>query len=177
MVPSNSGGICVQECYEDIDCSNIQLCCSNGCGHTCVMPGIAIIFIHRKPAKVFCGSFCDDISIFYVSFCFSQNVTHQRKGLQTKLLGQWWIMVNVPQAAEPRVLLMGRDCAVNTSGKCQIHQVNKSPINCRQRPTFGNLCTKLSLIPLKHRLILWCWWVILIVFPFSVPEGVVVCFL
>ena len=70
VVPSNSGGICVQECYEDIDCPNIQLCCSNGCGHTCVMPGTTIIFMHTKPAKrnILRKFLWCDSSIFYISF-------------------------------------------------------------------------------------------------------------
>ena len=31
-------GICVEECGEDNPCPSGKICCSNGCGHTCV-PG------------------------------------------------------------------------------------------------------------------------------------------
>lgn len=29
-------GTCAEECTSDDDCSSGQLCCSNGCGHTCI---------------------------------------------------------------------------------------------------------------------------------------------
>ena len=31
-------GICVDQCSDDDDCSDGQLCCSNGCGHVCLDP-------------------------------------------------------------------------------------------------------------------------------------------
>mmetsp|Transcript_70618 Transcript_70618/g.199378 ORF Transcript_70618/g.199378 Transcript_70618/m.199378 type:complete len:211 (+) Transcript_70618:49-681(+) len=37
--PTPTGtGICVQECDTDADCSGGKICCSNGCGHVCVVP-------------------------------------------------------------------------------------------------------------------------------------------
>ncbi|KAL3869868.1 hypothetical protein ACJMK2_042495 [Sinanodonta woodiana] len=36
ICPGPSGvGICVEECSSDADCPAGQMCCSNGCGHTC----------------------------------------------------------------------------------------------------------------------------------------------
>ena len=32
------GGACVEACSSDSDCSDGQLCCSNGCGHECMSP-------------------------------------------------------------------------------------------------------------------------------------------
>ena len=86
MVPSSSGGICVQECYEDIDCPNIQLCCSNGCGHTCVMPGTTIIFMHTKPAKrnILRKFLWCDSSIFYISFFLFTECDTSKKGFTNK---------------------------------------------------------------------------------------------
>ncbi len=31
-------GICVEACASDIDCTETQKCCSNGCGHVCMDP-------------------------------------------------------------------------------------------------------------------------------------------
>ena len=40
MCPSADSlfGICIEECSRDMDCKDEQKCCSNGCGHSCVMP-------------------------------------------------------------------------------------------------------------------------------------------
>ena len=32
------GGICIEECSNDDDCSEGKMCCSNGCGHQCTIP-------------------------------------------------------------------------------------------------------------------------------------------
>ncbi len=34
--PSTGGGICVLACQNNTDCSNGQICCSNGCGRVCM---------------------------------------------------------------------------------------------------------------------------------------------
>ena len=39
-VDPNSFGICPEDCSNDSDCTNGQLCCSNGCGHVCMEPAI-----------------------------------------------------------------------------------------------------------------------------------------
>merc|ERR1711893_92782 len=39
--PSGGMGICVEECSSNKDCKRGQLCCSNGCGHTCMAPAPA----------------------------------------------------------------------------------------------------------------------------------------
>ncbi|XP_033634887.1 uncharacterized protein LOC117296122 isoform X3 [Asterias rubens] len=36
--PSSGFGICVEECNNDDGCSGGKICCSNGCGHTCMEP-------------------------------------------------------------------------------------------------------------------------------------------
>ena len=41
LLPPDVAGICVEECSSDDDCSGGELCCSNGCGHTCV-PGVPV---------------------------------------------------------------------------------------------------------------------------------------
>ena len=38
--PSSGFGICVEECNNDNGCSGGKICCSNGCGHTCMEPGM-----------------------------------------------------------------------------------------------------------------------------------------
>ncbi|XP_065920034.1 kielin/chordin-like protein [Dysidea avara] len=38
VVDPDSFGICPEDCSIDSDCSNGQLCCSNGCGHVCMEP-------------------------------------------------------------------------------------------------------------------------------------------
>lgn len=37
---AGAGGICVEGCASDYDCTGTQKCCSNGCGHTCREPNI-----------------------------------------------------------------------------------------------------------------------------------------
>ena len=37
-VPDDQVGSCVEACSDDNDCSGEMMCCSNGCGHTCMMP-------------------------------------------------------------------------------------------------------------------------------------------
>ena len=37
-VSNNTLGTCNEACSSDGDCSNGQLCCSNGCGHVCMSP-------------------------------------------------------------------------------------------------------------------------------------------
>ncbi|XP_072015536.1 uncharacterized protein [Amphiura filiformis] len=41
LCPSTEGmfGICIEECSINSDCTGEQICCSNGCGHTCLNPG------------------------------------------------------------------------------------------------------------------------------------------
>ncbi|XP_065920033.1 kielin/chordin-like protein [Dysidea avara] len=39
-VDPDSFGICPEDCSIDSDCTNGQLCCSNGCGHVCMEPVI-----------------------------------------------------------------------------------------------------------------------------------------
>ncbi|CAH1799634.1 unnamed protein product [Owenia fusiformis] len=36
--PRGISGICVEECSEDDDCPEEQMCCFNGCGHVCMDP-------------------------------------------------------------------------------------------------------------------------------------------
>ena len=38
VVDPDSFGICPEDCSSDSDCTNGQLCCSNGCGHVCMEP-------------------------------------------------------------------------------------------------------------------------------------------
>jgi len=38
--PAEGPGICVELCSSNDDCSNGQLCCSNGCGHVCTDPAL-----------------------------------------------------------------------------------------------------------------------------------------
>ncbi len=38
QIPPDTVGICVEECSNDSDCDGDQMCCSNGCGHTCMSP-------------------------------------------------------------------------------------------------------------------------------------------
>ena len=54
------GGICSEECPSDGDCPNGQLCCSNGCGHSCVDP-IRIPY-HTPPADSMCPPIDDDVA-------------------------------------------------------------------------------------------------------------------
>ena len=35
---NNTLGTCNEACSGDSDCSDGQLCCSNGCGHECMSP-------------------------------------------------------------------------------------------------------------------------------------------
>eukprot|EP00927_Polykrikos_kofoidii_P031000 TRINITY_DN26662_c0_g1_i2.p1 TRINITY_DN26662_c0_g1~~TRINITY_DN26662_c0_g1_i2.p1 ORF type:complete len:159 (-),score=28.04 TRINITY_DN26662_c0_g1_i2:70-546(-) len=37
-VDEGSMGICVEECSGNADCTNDNVCCSNGCGHVCMAP-------------------------------------------------------------------------------------------------------------------------------------------
>ena len=34
------GGGCVETCSDNSDCTNGQICCSNGCGHECMTPAV-----------------------------------------------------------------------------------------------------------------------------------------
>ena len=36
--PGDGFGTCVEACSSDSNCTNGQLCCSNGCGHECMTP-------------------------------------------------------------------------------------------------------------------------------------------
>ena len=38
QVPSDMMGICPEDCNNDFSCNGSQKCCSNGCGHTCMLP-------------------------------------------------------------------------------------------------------------------------------------------
>ena len=40
MCPNVTGrvGACEDRCFDDDECSDGQLCCSNGCGHDCMDP-------------------------------------------------------------------------------------------------------------------------------------------
>ena len=40
MCPAPTGGPCVEACKTDSDCEGPDKCCFNGCGHTCMMPGM-----------------------------------------------------------------------------------------------------------------------------------------
>merc|ERR1711860_319006 len=42
-------GICVEKCRSDKDCQGEQLCCSNGCGNTCMSPFSADPACSEKP--------------------------------------------------------------------------------------------------------------------------------
>ena len=36
--PGEGFGLCEEACNSNSDCSDGQLCCSNGCGHQCMTP-------------------------------------------------------------------------------------------------------------------------------------------
>ncbi len=38
-------GVCAEMCSHDSDCPKNQKCCSNGCGHQCMVPYKGICFI------------------------------------------------------------------------------------------------------------------------------------
>ncbi|XP_035659413.1 uncharacterized protein ZC84.1-like [Branchiostoma floridae] len=45
-------GICVEACSSDFDCPNEQICCSNGCGHTCQD---SVLMPMPEPRKLTCS--------------------------------------------------------------------------------------------------------------------------
>ncbi|XP_078584280.1 uncharacterized protein LOC144866630 [Branchiostoma floridae x Branchiostoma japonicum] len=45
-------GICVEECSSDFDCPEEQICCSNGCGHTCQD---SVLMPMPEPRKLTCS--------------------------------------------------------------------------------------------------------------------------
>ena len=54
------GGICSEECPSDGNCPSGQLCCSNGCGHSCV-EAVRIPY-HTPPANSMCPPVDDDMA-------------------------------------------------------------------------------------------------------------------
>ncbi|CAG2200678.1 WFDC3 [Mytilus edulis] len=60
-VPTDSAGVCVDECSSDDTCQGEKKCCSNGCGHFCsmvtggVMPLPAPCRIGKPLPHIFCG--------------------------------------------------------------------------------------------------------------------------
>jgi len=46
--PKATIGLCVEACSGDGDCSGDQICCFNGCGHTCTSPGKNIAEILKR---------------------------------------------------------------------------------------------------------------------------------
>jgi len=39
-VEPETAGVCWEQCSSNADCSDDLKCCSNGCGHVCMTPGI-----------------------------------------------------------------------------------------------------------------------------------------
>ena len=40
VVSTDEGAICAEECSDDSDCAHPTKCCSNGCGHVCMVPDL-----------------------------------------------------------------------------------------------------------------------------------------
>ena len=56
VVPDDQVGSCTENCDSDESCPGEQMCCSNGCGHSCVMPvpGMLALKMWRKSiAEIF----------------------------------------------------------------------------------------------------------------------------
>ncbi|XP_070554198.1 balbiani ring protein 3-like isoform X2 [Ptychodera flava] len=50
-VEGGVAGICVEDCSSDEECDGDQKCCSNGCGHACVVPEPEVIGPMQKPGQ------------------------------------------------------------------------------------------------------------------------------
>eukprot|EP00811_Abedinium_folium_P016847 NODE_25781_length_575_cov_4.754464.p1 GENE.NODE_25781_length_575_cov_4.754464~~NODE_25781_length_575_cov_4.754464.p1 ORF type:complete len:165 (+),score=18.45 NODE_25781_length_575_cov_4.754464:42-536(+) len=47
----HAAGICVEKCSSDSDCPVGRLCCSNGCGHVCMLPESEEVK-HKNPCRL-----------------------------------------------------------------------------------------------------------------------------
>ncbi|XP_052057673.1 papilin-like isoform X2 [Mytilus californianus] len=56
---AGTGGICVEGCSSDYDCTGTQKCCSNGCGHTCQEPNIVEVAPETTGAPQTSAHFCN----------------------------------------------------------------------------------------------------------------------
>ncbi|CAC5396232.1 unnamed protein product [Mytilus coruscus] len=56
---AGTGGICVEGCSSDYDCTGTQKCCSNGCGHTCQEPNIVEVAPETTDAPQTSAQFCN----------------------------------------------------------------------------------------------------------------------
>ena len=53
---SDSVGACAEQCSSDGDCTEGYLCCSNGCGHSCMAP----VYVPYHPPPLICPSVSSD---------------------------------------------------------------------------------------------------------------------
>ena len=67
----DSVGICVEACPSDGNCPSGQLCCSNGCGHSCV-EAVRIPY-HTPPTDSMCPPIDDDVAGTCVDRCTSDS--------------------------------------------------------------------------------------------------------
>ncbi len=56
-------GLCSEDCSTDVDCPGDDKCCSNGCGHLCVAPGMEMLFM------LCCVMLCY-VMLCYVMLCY-----------------------------------------------------------------------------------------------------------
>lgn len=76
VVMNGTAGTCDEECTNDINCSGVLKCCSNGCGHTCRQPGM-LMPNHNPFNSITC---CSVVGLWYRRTFFCQ--------ISTCI--QWW---------------------------------------------------------------------------------------
>ena len=55
--PKLVGGLCIERCRSDSDCSTQMKCCSNGCGRECVLPVHVAPIMNQLPIQPLHGNF------------------------------------------------------------------------------------------------------------------------
>ncbi|XP_078000283.1 uncharacterized protein LOC144452853 isoform X2 [Glandiceps talaboti] len=114
-VKSESFGVCQEECTDDGDCNANEKCCSNGCGHTCVLP-IEISVITEKPGE------CPAIDGTAVGICVQDCSNDGDCGGKTKCCSNGCGRVCMSAASKtPNKPVKAGDCPAvpsGTSGIC-----------------------------------------------------------